>query len=946
MLFALSEPDLIIQQFSNNVSALLGKSADALSGCSLETVLGECQFEKFRSKVLNKDSIPVIPIRLPGSALEMNCIPHRHDGALVVEFEFKQGASSLDQPLDIDAHLRGPFTRLELAADIIELSRLAACEVQSLSGFERVMVYRFDDEWGGEVISEVTGPSLPSYLGHRFPSSDIPHQARRLFLTNPLRTIADVAATPVPIIPVVGPLTGRALDLTRSFLRSASPVHIEYLRNMGVQSSLTVSIIVKQKLWGMIACHHAKPRRVDCSIRSACELLGQVLASQIALRTDNASLRARLTSRNDLVKYMAGIEASKVPFHTEHFQNARLLDLFGADGMISHIDGAVSSEGAVVEEELLLPVIDKLRELASRGIASCNMLSTLDHRAASYAIRASGALYIGLKDGAGDYLLFLRRELVETVVWAGNPEKTATEDERGGLRPRASFASWEETLHGRGRPWTELELEAACFLREQLLRMREAKELSRLNEALESEIEEHKKAQEELRKSKSHLTYSAEHDFLTGLPNRILLNDRFAQAIALASRHGTRVAVLFLDLDGFKHINDSLGHAIGDKLLQSVSVRLVECVRGSDTVSRQGGDEFVILLSEVEQSEDAAISSRRILAALASPHSIDGRTLHVNASIGVSVYPDDGTDVETLIKNSDTAMYQAKENGRRRYQFFKPAMNVRAVERQFIEESLQRALEQHEFMLHYQPIIYLRTREIVGAEALLRWTHPLKGPISPAQFIPVAEDSGLILPIGNWVLREACKQARSWMDAGLALSTIAVNISAMEFRDENFLEGVFAALRDTGLDPSALHLELTESVLMKHPESTRTILKSLRESGVHVSVDDFGTGYSGLSYLRKFPIDAIKIDQSFVHQLTACPDDATIVAAIIGMGRSLNLRVVAEGVETLEELEFLQHHMCEEAQGYCFSRPVSPSEFAKLLETGIPMADGVEPIRR
>ena len=437
------------------------------------------------------------------------------------------------------------------------------------------------------------------------------------------------------------------------------------------------------------------------------------------------------------------------------------------------------------------------------------------------------------------------------------------------------------------------------------------------------------------------MTHSAEHDFLTGLPNRMLFNDRLSQAITLAPRHNKKVGVLFLDLDGFKHINDSLGHPIGDKLLQSIAKCLVNCVRSSDTVSRQGGDEFVVLLSEMEQSEDAAISALRMLQAVAEPHSIDHHDLHVTTSIGVSVYPDDGKDAETLIKNADTAMYQAKENGRQSYQFFKPAMNVRAVERQSIEENLRRALERQEFLLHYQPKINLRTGEITGAEALIRWTHPTRGPVSPAQFIPIAEDCGLILPIGQWVLREACKQARAWVDAGLPLATMAVNISSMEFRDDGFLESVFTTLKETGLDPKSLELELTESVLMKRAESAASVLKTLRASGVQIAVDDFGTGYSSLSYLRKFPIDALKIDQSFVRQITTARDDTTIVTAVISMGRSLNLRVVAEGVETQEELEFLREHQCDEAQGYYFSRPVLPQHFAKLLKTGIPEASVV-----
>ena len=393
------------------------------------------------------------------------------------------------------------------------------------------------------------------------------------------------------------------------------------------------------------------------------------------------------------------------------------------------------------------------------------------------------------------------------------------------------------------------------------------------------------------------MTHSAEHDFLTDLPNRMLLNDRISQAIVLAPRHKKHVAVLFLDLDGFKHINDSLGHPVGDKLLKSIATRLVDCVRASDTVSRQGGDEFVVLLSEVELSEDAAITARRMLHAVSQPHSIDQHDLHVTSSIGVSVYPEDGLDAETLIKNADTAMYQAKEGGRQGFQFFKPAMNARAVERQSIEGNLRRALERQEFVLYYQPKVDLTTGAITGAEALIRWIHPTRGLIPPMDFIPIAEDCGLIMPIGAWALREACAQSQAWTEAGLPAVTMAVNVSAIEFRDKNFLNRLFEVINETGLDPRLLELELTESVLMKHAASTAVILQTLRETGIRLAVDDFGTGYSSLSYLRKFPVDAVKIDQSFIRQISA-DDDTTIVKAVIGMARGLKLRVIAEGVET------------------------------------------------
>jgi diguanylate cyclase (GGDEF)-like protein/PAS domain S-box-containing protein len=429
------------------------------------------------------------------------------------------------------------------------------------------------------------------------------------------------------------------------------------------------------------------------------------------------------------------------------------------------------------------------------------------------------------------------------------------------------------------------------------------------------------------------MAHAAQHDFLTGLPNRMLLHDRLEHAIALAPRNNKQVALLFLDLDGFKHINDSLGHSVGDRLLESFGGRLVDCVRSSDTVSRQGGDEFVVLLSEVEHAEDAAITARRMLQAVARPHTIEHHELHVTTSIGVATYPDDGLDAETLIKNADMAMYQAKENGTNSFRFFKPEMNLRAVERQAIEEGLRKALERNEFFLNYQPKHCLRTGRITGAEALLRWTHPTRGTISPAQFVPVAEDSGLIVPMGAWVVREACRQAREWGDAGLQSTTMAVNVSAREFREEDFVSGLFAILADTQLDPTCLEVELTESVLMKRADLAASILKSLRDNGVQVAIDDFGTGYSSLSYLQKFPVDALKIDQSFIRQISADTEDTAIVTAVIGMARSLGLRVIAEGVETSGELAFLRKHRCDQAQGYYFSRPLAAAEFAHLLAT-------------
>jgi diguanylate cyclase (GGDEF)-like protein/PAS domain S-box-containing protein len=434
------------------------------------------------------------------------------------------------------------------------------------------------------------------------------------------------------------------------------------------------------------------------------------------------------------------------------------------------------------------------------------------------------------------------------------------------------------------------------------------------------------------------MSHLAQHDILTDLPNRMLLKDRISQAIATARRNNTKVAVLFLDLDGFKDINDSLGHAVGDNVLQSVAKCLVNCVRSSDTVSRQGGDEFVVLLSEIKHPSDAGITARKILTAVTAvtaSHMFKQHDLHLTASIGLSTYPEDGEDAEILLKNADTAMYEGKKIGHNNYQFFKQDMNARTIERQTIEADLRGALKRQEFVLHYQPKINLQTGKITGTEALIRWMHPDRGLALPFQFIPVAEESGLILLIGQWVLGEACRQAQDWIDAGLPVVPVAVNVSSLEFRSDSFLENLRSILKDTRLNPRYLELELTESVLMQNAQASTSALSGLKSIGVRLAVDDFGTGYSSLSYLKRFPIDSLKIDQSFVRDIATDTDDATIVSAVITMAKSLRQCVIAEGVETEEQMAFLQAHACDEAQGYYFSKPVAAHKFAKLLETGI-----------
>lgn len=427
------------------------------------------------------------------------------------------------------------------------------------------------------------------------------------------------------------------------------------------------------------------------------------------------------------------------------------------------------------------------------------------------------------------------------------------------------------------------------------------------------------------------IEFLAQHDVLTRLPNRLLVRDRLEQAVAHAERSRAKLALLFLDLDHFKGINDSLGHSAGDTLLKEVARRLGECVRDSDTISRQGGDEFLIVLSDLPDTDAAAPVLAKIMGRLQEPFQIEGDEVSTSVSMGIAIFPEDGNSFETLLKKADMAMYRAKEGGRNTYRFFDEGMNIEAIEHMVMRNGLRHALERGEFVLHYQPQIHLASGAVTGVEALIRWNHPELGMIMPGRFISVAEESGLIVPIGDWVIREACRQAMIWKMAGVPALVMAVNLSAVQFKRGDVEQSVVHALEESGFNPALLELELTESILIQNAENVLGTVKRLKRLGVKLSIDDFGTGYSSLSYLKRFDIDKLKIDQSFIRDLASDPDDAAIVLAIIQMARSLNLTTLAEGVEDIGMLETLRTFHCDEAQGDYFARPMPAEAFADYL---------------
>jgi diguanylate cyclase (GGDEF)-like protein len=448
------------------------------------------------------------------------------------------------------------------------------------------------------------------------------------------------------------------------------------------------------------------------------------------------------------------------------------------------------------------------------------------------------------------------------------------------------------------------------------------------------DITDHLKIQEELRKQRNILDHQAHHDALTDLPNRILFNDRLEQSIQMANRKNTKVAVLFLDLDHFKEINDSLGHEVGDKILKTVSKRLKEIIRKEDTIARLGGDEFTMILEELSHSQDASLVASKILESLSKAVQIEENELYISSSIGISIYPDDGLDPQSLLKFADSAMYKAKDEGRNNYQYYSSEMTELAFERIVMETAMRSGIKNEEFIVYYQPQINGLTNQLIGMEALVRWKHPTMGIVSPAKFIPLAESTGLIVELDRYVMKTAMNQVSQWYKDGLNPGILAMNLAVKQLKQNDFIDTFQSLMKETNCKSEWLELEVTEGQIMSHPEEAIEILQRVSNLGIELAVDDFGTGYSSLAYLKKLPINKLKIDQAFVRGLPEDEEDIGISRAVIALAKSLRLRVIAEGVETKEQRDFLVENGCENIQGYFYSKPIPAYEIEKILKDG------------
>jgi len=887
-LLALRAPHTHITHVSANIAALTGLPPHAVLGQPLAKILGPTAATALHATVGSEDYVPgtVIPLELPIQGCDSCMVQvHAAGGTMFIEIE---RTTPDDDVRDVLKTAKLTFLKLREPDSVEVLCGQVVREIRRLTNYDRVMVYQFDRDGHGRVIAEAKDPAMEPYLDLRYPASDIPAQARQLYLLARIRLIADVGYTPVSILTCEHPGEAGApppLDLSYCALRSVSPIHLEYVRNMGVGATMAISIIQDQRLWGMVVCHNRTKLIPSFSARLSCDVIGQLLGLLIAELDERTRLADLIARENSLAAIAAELDRQDPLLGSLAAAGRDLLKLVNADGALVRLAGKTRIVGTLPPLHIALQILDTLRVQNNDEIFLTDHLAGVQPQFAEYKAQASGVLLLPFANHSGDGIIWFRGEVVRTVKWGGDPnQKAHLEPLSRRISPRKSFHMWKEILEGCAPPWTSADEQAAAGLRRVVARAM-------------------------LRQTEMELFRVSNSDPLTGLANRGVLNDFLTDWQAGPP---TPAALLFFDIDRFKTVNDSLGHYAGDDLLCEVADRLSAAASPDQLVVRLGGDEFVIAARNISQ-EQAWQLAQCVLRQFDQPFTVAGRQVRAAASVGLAYAQ---SAVDDLLRNADAAMYAAKRQGGARAVLFEAQLHAAAHDKLLIEQDLFLALERRQLAVHYQPIIALPSGKIGGFEALLRWYHPERGAISPARFIPLAEETGQIEPIGLWVAEQALATLATFEDPSVRMT---INVSGKQLLGGRFCDEFARIAAAAGVSPARATIEVTESVLMED-EAVREI-RRLRELGCRIAIDDFGIGYSSLAYLRRLPVNIIKIDQSFVSSLGHDRETELFLRALVKLIRTLRLTVVAEGVETENQFRLLSKMRCDGAQGYLFGKP-------------------------
>ncbi len=905
-----------VMQVSANIDRFLGVAAPAMVRRPVEDFFSRSLIARWlraaratRHSKLRECVAWEPPLSAQGTsnrAMALQFVCHFAADRLIVEAV--PGKREENDPHKIYAHLMHNISSIAASNDIDAICNLTAQYVRDVTGFDRAMVYRFDSDRHGEVIAEaVNSRTKPRFLGLHFPASDVPQQVRAMYTSQRMRSIYDVKAAPVPLVPQVDAGSGQATDLGGSILRSVPHTHRQYLQNMEVRASYSVSILVNNQLWGLIACHHEREARMLSQAQQHNTLVAaSVVATQVARinSTNYNALTLRVRGLMDDISY--AVRSGTKMLAAIANKHMELQQLFNVDSIYLKVRGLEYGSHLVSPSEREISVIENL---ARGGMLVTDCVSALAPALAHS--KMAGIVFVALAPDGNDYLLMQRAEQVRYVNWGGNPEEAVTEGPIGKLRPRASFETWKQEVRGKSAAFADHERQSLAVLRHALIECQ---------------------AVEEKRIADESLIKEANIDSLTQLPNRHYFMKELRWMFESGGTKTRQFALAFIDLDNFKHVNDTLGHPVGDKLLVQVAKRFRKIFHADEFIARLSGDEFTVIIRQEVLDAQLRQLAERVLDALAKPFELEGNRFYIGASIGLATSIKDGGDPASLMRSADLAMYEAKRRGKNRFVFFTASLNDKMRDRVSLQTELRDALARHEFVYHLQPIVNGVNRQIVSAEALVRWDHPQRGVLYPHSFHSIAEEISLMSRIdahGIFSLHDTLERAKH-IDADFRLS---LNVSGVAFQDNTF-EQILERAAQENIDLSSVNFEITESVLVDNPARAEELLNEVAKRGSRIYIDDFGTGYSSLSYLYRFPVSGLKIDRSFVN-LMEVKRVNKLLKAIAAMAESLVVDVVAEGIETAQQAEELVDMGIVKHQGFFYSRGDLQRDFLHHLTQGV-----------